>query len=536
MHDAKLRHRPRLKGNWERDGMYEEFPKFLESLHRQHRNNQDDDDSCCGGSGSSGHYSSPPPPQSSSSKPTSVAEMQQQRQLQRQQQRSFFVDDETCQEWTDKNCPNLPVKLDAAHTTKDEFCRYEIDCIPCVITNIPNGYDGGKFVGKWPGMDKWQLDALSDDDTLLDRRFKCGEDDDERTIRIKLRHFLEYVKYNRDDSPLYIFDSRFDDDRLANRILEEYRVPSYFSDDLFGLVSESRRPPYRWWLIGPKRSGTCVHIDPLSTSAWNTLIQGQKRWVLFPPHIPKSVVKGSGLVHKNEDDEAIHYFSFILPRIKRKATLMRGMPKYKGFACFEFTQHAGETVYVPHGWWHAVLNLTDTVAVTQNFCSPRNFDAVWLKTRTGRKRMAWKWLCALEREHPDLAARAKAMNAADDFVMKYSPEGIERRQREELEAKRRKKDRKGAQEDHSQKKYRQDESSSPNNGGNERSRQRSKSPEVYREDRPRDWHDSDDEENSNNSSSDNTPERDVDNDDDNNSQSMKKCRQDSPRSTVNAEI
>ena len=39
----------------------------------------------------------------------------------------------------------------------------------------------------------------------------------------------------------------------------------------------------------------------------------------------------------------------------------------------ECTLKAGEVIYVPSGWWHAVLNLEDTIAVTQNFVGPFNF-------------------------------------------------------------------------------------------------------------------------------------------------------------------
>ena len=172
---------------------------------------------------------------------------------------------------------------------------------------------------------------------------------------MKLRHFLRYLESNTDDSPLYIFDATFDEDRYTKRLLTDYTVPSYFNEDLFKLVGERRRPPYRWFLVGPERSGTTVHIDPLGTSAWNTLLFGMKRWVLFPPHVPKSIVKGRALIVKGEDDEAVHYFTTILPRIKRKAASLAKEGKlkgsgYEGFECWEFTQFAGETVFIPHGW------------------------------------------------------------------------------------------------------------------------------------------------------------------------------------------
>lgn len=238
--------------------------------------------------------------------------------------------------------------IDAFQNSVDEFRNsYEKNSIPCIIQNVP-------VKENWSSVTNWTPTLLKEN--YRHRLFKCGEDDDGYKVKIKMKYFIKYMKDNVDDSPLYIFDSNYDDDSVSKALLKDYKVPDYFPEDLFSLVGEDRRPPYRWFLVGPERSGTTVHLDPLGTSAWNTLIKGRKRWVLFPPDTDKNIAKGKDVIIKGEDDESVNYFVDLLPRIKEK---------HKDLQIMEVIQEEGETIFVPSGWWHGVLNLTDTIAITQ---------------------------------------------------------------------------------------------------------------------------------------------------------------------------
>ena len=75
---------------------------------------------------------------------------------------------------------------------------------------------------------------------------------------------------------------------------------------------------------------------------------GRKRWAAYPPgRVPPGVhisVGDSGEVDVDEPS-ALRWFLDVYPNIPEAERPL------------EWVQHAGETVFVPGGWWHIVLNL-----------------------------------------------------------------------------------------------------------------------------------------------------------------------------------
>lgn len=285
-------------------------------------------------------------------------------------------------------------------TVEDFFLQYALPGRPCIIEGC---------MDSWPAMERWSLSNLQQ--SLRHALLKVGEDDKGRKLRMKYKYFADYMEHQHDDSPLYLFESKVENEAYARRLLEEFKVPDIFPHDLFELVNVHSKPPYRWWSLGPKRSGTTVHVDPLGTSAWNAVTHGRKRWVLFEPHVSGQVAKGKDVINKEtEDDEAIMYFDFLLPRLKAKHPEIR---------TFEGIQGPGEVIFVPGDWWHGVINLEDTVAVTQNYCGLDNFERVWVRARKERKKLAYLWFRNMEKFAPTLFARARELNQQDGFLMRH---------------------------------------------------------------------------------------------------------------------
>mmetsp|Transcript_44256 Transcript_44256/g.172290 ORF Transcript_44256/g.172290 Transcript_44256/m.172290 type:complete len:485 (-) Transcript_44256:340-1794(-) len=170
-----------------------------------------------------------------------------------------------------------------------------------------------------------------------------------------LPEYFDYMDSVVDDQPLYLFDKQFAQN--LPEVAEAYSSPQCYGEDLFSLLPDSFHPDWRWLIIGGRRSGSSFHKDPNETSAWNGVVRGSKRWLMLPPGagpppgIQPSADGGSVVGPISAMEWFLNFFDMIVdhPQLVQCTTV------------------SGEVLYVPRGWWHIVLNLEETVAITQNF-------------------------------------------------------------------------------------------------------------------------------------------------------------------------
>lgn len=263
-------------------------------------------------------------------------------------------------------------RVDGRNLTHEQFCEIHesLGGGPIVLTGLTE---------QWPAAVRWSPNKLCQRFGM--ERFRVGDNDRGHAVRLRLATYLWYAQHIApyEDNPLYLFDGDIDESIACRKMLSEYAVPKCFQADMFAGIKESKRPPYRWLMVGAQRSGSAIHYDPLGTTAWNTTIRGHKRWVLFEPGAPENVVRPPKFrdLWPAHIGGAAAWFDLVYPHT-------RG-PHWNKFKPVEILQRPGETVYIPTGWWHVVLNLDPiVVAVTQNLAERRNLRRVRRKVKRRR--------------------------------------------------------------------------------------------------------------------------------------------------------
>lgn len=211
-------------------------------------------------------------------------------------------------------------------------------------------------VKEWPVYKNWSVGSLLSQ--YGQGKFRA------EAVDWPLRAYADYMADNSDESPLYLFDRSFvskmglavgPPDETPNAA---YWPPACFAEDFFSVLG-SNRPDHQWLIVGPDRSGSKFHKDPNATSAWNAVLRGPKYWIMFPSGEKRAPPPG---VFVSEDQSEVTSPLSIAEWLLNFHAEARRTP-----GCMEGICGEGEILHVPSGWWHLVVNLEPSIAITQNF-------------------------------------------------------------------------------------------------------------------------------------------------------------------------
>lgn len=250
----------------------------------------------------------------------------------------------------------------------------DLPLIPIVFTGLAAG---------WPALG-WNATTLAarcvaDDVFAVDGGPSFARESLNSAV-VSMRAYAEYAGGRAaaaDAVPLYIFDPDIGKRRFADGTLMsgEYAVPRCFSQDFMearGPAGATARPlPTCWLLVGAAGSGTPIHNHPM-TAAWNTLFSGTKLWVTLPPDAPPEslLVEDACPISDAEDLSAaawLRHWKGVLPA-----------------GANVIVQRAGETVFLPASFYHVVLNVDQTTALSRSLYLRR--DWVTLGAHVAEKR------------------------------------------------------------------------------------------------------------------------------------------------------
>ncbi|XP_019444178.1 PREDICTED: F-box protein At5g06550 [Lupinus angustifolius] len=260
-----------------------------------------------------------------------------------------FYSDYLFQSWLCANLEMKPEWLERDNIVRKKGISVEEFVLNFEEPNKPVLLEG--CIDNWDALRNWDRDYLMQ--LCGDVKFSVGP------LEMKLEDYFRYSDQVKEERPLYLFDPNFAE--KVPKLGSEYEVPVYFREDLFGVLGNGR-PDYRWVIIGPTGSGSSFHVDPNSTSAWNAVITGSKKWLLFPPDV---IPPG---VHPSPDGAEVASPVSIIEWFMNFYGATKNWKKRP----IECICKAGEVIFVPNGWWHLVINLEESIAITQNYVSRRN--------------------------------------------------------------------------------------------------------------------------------------------------------------------
>lgn len=201
---------------------------------------------------------------------------------------------------------------------------------------------------KWPLMKKWNYKYFKKNfgKNMIGVKDLSIKSDNPERFKMIIDDYIEYLESD-DQSKLY-YASDISIESLSKDLFKDYDMDFIKKFDIFrNYVSNE----LRWVFLGKKGTYTGLHLDIYSTAAWLGLISGRKRFYFFNPFDSEKIKifsdKFDGLNLNDLSGEYKSFFDSLNPEV------IDLLP--------------GEIVFTPNNYYHYVINLEDSIALTENF-------------------------------------------------------------------------------------------------------------------------------------------------------------------------
>jgi histone arginine demethylase JMJD6 len=218
-----------------------------------------------------------------------------------------------------------------------------------IIENLKLGVPF-KLLGRmenWPLMKKWNFEFFRKNFGENEFYVKDLTHQDLPKIKFNISKYIDYIGDKNNKSLYYASDLNIE--KFSKDLFNDYDMN--FLDDLDILRNYIAYNELRWIFLGKKGTFTGLHLDVYGTAAWLGLISGKKRFYFYNREdtekikIFSELVSGINILNLDEDFSA--FFSMLNPLV--------------------VDVHPGEIIFTPTGYYHYVVNLEDSIALTENF-------------------------------------------------------------------------------------------------------------------------------------------------------------------------
>jgi len=281
----------------------------------------------------------------------------------------------------------FPIKNSENMNYNEFFHQHLVKNSPCLIKNLMKNWKAmTDFVlNNEPNIDFF---ATTLDSTLEVPVANCSAKyfNSQEKCSMTLQEYADYWKSERSEL-LYLKDWHFTKDHAGGQ--DFYQVPDYFKSDWLNEYWQDKNDDYKFVYLGPQGSWTPFHTDVFGSYSWSANVSGYKKWIFFQP---------------NTQPQNVYDISTLLPQQSEDFDMK--LKSHQDLEYFEVVQGPGEVIFVPSGWYHQVLNMTDTLSINHNWFNATNIQYIWNQLRCELQRVQkeisdcyevndeeWKSLC-----------------------------------------------------------------------------------------------------------------------------------------------